>query len=589
MKTIQPFVQQIVEAMSAVLGVEITVIDKYRERIAGTGRFRQEIGNKIPNSFILSKALRNRTYYIIDNPGENVLCKDCLNYKHCIETAIIVLPISSQQDLFGAMCLVAFDEKQRRKLLMEKQNLLSFITYFSELISSKAREQKLIGEITFISKQLQKVIDAVNEGIIVFNKEGDISLINSYVKTKITPEAERKFVGKCIKDFIAEIPLDPAASSNHINGFRKGLLEIDNSSFQIIYSLVPVQTCGKTEATILVFHISEDINKLIDTISKAKDLVTFSDLLGSSNEFLEAKVKAQIAAKGDSTILLVGESGTGKELFARAIHSASKRNKGPFVAINCAAIPNNLLESELFGYEGGAFTGARREGKPGKFELADGGTILLDEVGDMPMEMQAKLLRVLEDRSIERVGGTKSVKVDVRVIASTSRNIEEMIEKGKFRSDLFYRISTIPIFLPPLRRRKEDIPIYVDYFLRGFNSKLGKNIKGFTREAEKMLMAYDWPGNVRELKNVVEYAVNMENSTYIRAKNLPDRVKIPKIQRNPEPFPLSLREREERKVIIEALAKFGKTTEGKKLAAKELNISLATLYRKIKKYNISPI
>jgi len=584
LKAIKTFVQQIIEALSTVLEVEITVVDKDLERIAGTGKFRSKIGNKIPNTYILNKVIQTGQHHIIEDPGRNKLCKGCPDSHRCPETAVIDLPIVLENNIIGAMALVSFDEVTRKKLLQKKNKLLLFIKHFSQLISSKVLEEKLTKESLFLSEQLKSVLNTIDEGIIVINKTGRINLVNSYVKQKVDSFMEQNLIGKPIGKIMPEINLNNALSLGNRINYQKGFIKNKTNIFQIIYSCCPISLAGNVEGAILNFHIAEDANKLIYKMSEVKDLVTFEDILGESPIFTEAKLRAKTAAKNDSTILLLGESGTGKELFARAVHSASQRHTRPFIVINCAAIPDNLLESELFGYEKGAFTGARKEGKPGKFELADKGTILLDEIGDMDMIMQAKLLRVLEDKCIERIGGTKTRKIDVRVIASTSRNLDDMLQSNSFRIDLYYRISTIPIYLPPLRQRREDIPSYLDFFRRHFNHTLDKEIKGFSNEAEEMLRQYKWPGNVREVKNVIEYAVNMETSANITVKNLPDKIKE-EINTNGNSVN-SFKEREAED-ILKMLARFGETTKGKKIAANELGISLATLYRKIKKYNIA--
>jgi len=583
LKTIQPFVQQIVETMSTVLEVEITIVDNNLERIAGTGKFKSEIGAKIPESYILNKVIKTGLNHIIENPGENKLCKDCPHYHHCIETAVIDLPIVSNDHIIGAMCLVSFNEIQRKKLLQKKNNLLLFIKDFSQLITSKVMEEKLKKESLFMSEQLTSVLNTINEGIIVIDKDGTINLVNSYVKQKLGFFMENDLLGKSIWRFMPEIAMGSVLNSDDPINYQKGSIKNKKNIFQIIYSCIPVRISSEVKGAILVFHISEDAKKIVHRISEVRDLVIFDDLLGASKIFNESKLKAQIAAKNDSTVLLLGETGTGKELFAKAIHSASKRNSGPFIVINCAAIPDSLLESELFGYERGAFTGARKEGKPGKFEQANKGTLLLDEIGDMNMAMQAKLLRALEDKCIERIGSTKLKRIDVRVIAATSKNIDHMVEKENFRSDLYYRISTIPIVLPPLRQRKKDIPIYLDFFRRHFNFVLEKEIKGITKEVEQILKKYDWPGNVRELKNVVEHAMNMENDTYINIASIPDKIRD---NTNAKNSTLSFKEKKESQAILKELEKYGKTTTGKRLASKEIGVSLATLYRKIKKYNL---
>ncbi len=254
-----------------------------------------------------------------------------------------------------------------------------------------------------------------------------------------------------------------------------------------------------------------------------KKKYSLQNVIGISDKMQEVFKTALKAARTKATILLIGESGTGKELIAKAIHFESDRSKGPFLAINCAAIPENLLEAELFGYEKGAFTGALVS-KPGKFELANGGTIFLDEIGDLPLALQAKLLRVIQDKTFERIGGTKSIKVDIRIIAATNKDLEEMVKNGKFREDLYFRLNVIPIYLPPLRERKEDIPLLIDHFLKKFNKEYGKNIS-INKSAMEKLINYSWPGNVRELENTIERLIILAEGDEITLDDLPFYIK----------------------------------------------------------------
>lgn len=236
---------------------------------------------------------------------------------------------------------------------------------------------------------------------------------------------------------------------------------------------------------------------------------TFDDIIGTSHAITQVKQHALTASKYDSNILLTGETGTGKELFARAIHNASPRRDYPFVAVNCTAIPESLLESELFGYEAGAFTGAGKNGKPGKFELANHGTLFLDEIGDMPLFLQAKLLRATQNMEITRVGGLYQKRIDARIISATNQDLEEHIRTHRFRDDLYYRLCVAPISLPPLKQRLDDIPVLADYFITRYAHQFSKVVSGLTDDALDLLMEYDWPGNARELENVIEYAVNV--------------------------------------------------------------------------------
>jgi len=319
---------------------------------------------------------------------------------------------------------------------------------------------------------------------------------------------------------------------------------------------------------------------------------TFDDIIGKSRAIMVAKKRALRAAKGDSNILITGESGTGKELFAQAIHMASPRRHGPFVVVNSAGIPENLLESELFGYESGSFTGARKGGKPGKFELAHNGTIFLDEAADMSMGMQAKLLRVIQEKEFERVGGTVSYTVDVRILAASNRDLWEMVQRGQFREDLYYRLDVVTIRTPSLRDRFEDLPLLTDYIIPQIRERTNSNVTGVTRRVLDLFATYDWPGNVRELINVLEGAMNLNTGELIDVHALPSRVRkqmmrareeISKLS-NPPLFAFTDRASAEKAMIEQAI----KTTSGnKRQAAMMLQMSRATLYNKLRKYGIA--
>ncbi|MEW5866314.1 MAG: sigma 54-interacting transcriptional regulator [Bacillota bacterium] len=247
----------------------------------------------------------------------------------------------------------------------------------------------------------------------------------------------------------------------------------------------------------------------------------FAAIIGASAGVAAARDMARRAARGDSNVLLLGETGTGKEVFARAIHEASRRAHSPFVAVNCAAVPETLMESEFFGYDDGAFTGALKKGKSGKFELASGGTIFLDEVGDMPLTLQAKVLRAIQERTIERLGGTREIPVDVRVIAATNRNLKEMVAEKRFREDLYYRLDVITIAIPPLRERREDIPDLVDHFLRRLNGVCHTSVTRIHPSVMHTFLKHAWPGNLRELENVLERALNLTDGNEIQLEHIP--------------------------------------------------------------------
>ncbi|MFH0958959.1 MAG: sigma 54-interacting transcriptional regulator [Pseudomonadota bacterium] len=318
---------------------------------------------------------------------------------------------------------------------------------------------------------------------------------------------------------------------------------------------------------------------------------TFNDIMGTSNAIELTKKRAFRAAKGDSNVLITGESGTGKELFAQAIHMASPRRHGPFVAINCAGIPENLLESELFGYEFGSFTGARKGGKPGKFQMSHNGTIFLDEVPDMSVGMQAKLLRVIQEREFERVGGTQTFEVDVRIIAATNRDLWDMVQKGQFREDLYYRLDVVSVQTPPLRNRLEDIHLLTQFFISRIRGRIESNVTGITEEVLELFVSYEWPGNVRELRNVIEGAMNLNTGTLIDADSLPTRIKQKMMMIHQEKsiassgpvYAFEDGALKEKAMIEHAMQE---ANSNKRKAATMLRMSRATLYNKLKKYGI---
>lgn len=316
----------------------------------------------------------------------------------------------------------------------------------------------------------------------------------------------------------------------------------------------------------------ESLRRELEGRSSVGDLVSRSPLMQRVFEALPA------IAASPSTVLIVGETGTGKEIMARTIHSLSPRNKGPFLAINCGALPDNLLESELFGYKAGAFTGANKD-KPGRFALARGGTLLLDEIGEISPALQVRLLRVLQERTYEPLGSTRTEKADVRVIASTNVDLAEKMRNGTFREDLYYRVNVVRVELPPLRRRKEDIPLLIEQFINRFNRLRQKSIRGFKRDALSLMMAHDWPGNIRELENVIERAFILVNSGDIGLEHLPEEMISGGRQRPAGPDIRNARQDIEARSIREALLRNG---NNRLAAARELGIHKSTLFRKIR-------
>jgi DNA-binding NtrC family response regulator len=330
--------------------------------------------------------------------------------------------------------------------------------------------------------------------------------------------------------------------------------------------------------------------EISDLKRKLAEQKSFDSIIGTNDKMKKLIEQAKSVADTDTTVLIQGESGVGKEIIANAIHQTSRRKDGPFVAVNCGAIPLSLIESELFGHEKGSFTDAK-ETKPGKFEQANGGTLFLDELGELPLDAQVKLLRVLEDKKITRVGGIKPFPVNVRILSATNKNLEERVQKGSFRLDLYYRLNIFPIQIPPLRERKEDIPLFIEYFINMFNSELGLNIKNISKEAVDQLINYNWPGNIRDLQNAIQSAMILCKEGIITREHLPLRIKgYPGLDGTKAEFDSGLDEnlksinsKLEKGLIIEAL---NKCNYNRAETANLLKISRKTLFNKMKQHNL---
>lgn len=351
-----------------------------------------------------------------------------------------------------------------------------------------------------------------------------------------------------------------------------------------------VSACGRRVGTVLVLSEAKRLHRWLNEAMGSRARITFADLVGESREFIVARHLAMMASCSDSNILLTGETGTGKDALAQAIHNASSRSQGPFVALNCAAIPRELIASELFGYADGAFTGARRGGYMGKFLLANGGTLFLDEIGEMPLDMQAALLRVLEDKEITPVGSTETVPLDVRVIAASNKDLVQEARNGTFRSDLYYRLNVINIHLPPLRERRLDIPLLARAFVERFCRRNKRAMAQISSEAMEILSSYSWPGNVRELQNVIERALVLCQEGEIGVGHLPPHLQLrdkvtganSAFQSPPEKLLL-------RSLEAEAIrACLARCSGNRALAARELGIARSTLYRKLKAMSNAP-
>lgn len=487
----------------------------------------------------------------------------------------------------------------RKPVINDKGEIVGAIAVFREITEIK----KLAEEITNlkeIQSMLKAIFEATQDAISVVDQDGYGVLINP-AYTRLTGYTEKDIIGEfCTKDLHEgeSVHLKVLETKKPISGVK---LRVGPNKREVIVEAAPIIVDGELRGSVGVLHDLTEINHLINELNQAKSIIrsleakyTFDDIIGRNEKFLKIIKKAKAAATTPATIILRGESGIGKELFAHAIHNKSKRKHNKFIRVNCAALSDSLLESELFGYESGAFTGASKKGKVGFFEQADGGTIFLDEIGEVNKSTQVKLLRVLQEKEILRVGATKPTKVDVRLISATNKNLEKEVQEGNFRKDLYYRLNVIPINIPPLREHMEDIEPIVNHLIVKYNQEYGRHIEIVSTQAMQIIKNYQWPGNVRELENYIGRAIiNMElGEQVIKQKHLPNINQINKkelVEQNEVSYELDAVELKkakalfERQHIIKVLKANG---HNRKKTAKALDITERSLYYKIKKYEI---
>lgn len=434
-------------------------------------------------------------------------------------------------------------------------------------------------------QQQQAIIELLDEGVIVVSRSGEVKLMNSKAASMLGLPAPQQ--GENIYKFMRPSQmLDNILTGDPHIMDQEAQFPLESGSLSCFFSAMSLT---REACVVLTFREARRMRGFAARVAGSKAVYTFDRILGDSPPLMEVIEQAKTIARGNTTVLILGESGTGKELFAQSIHNASPRASRPFVAVNCGALPRNLVESELFGYEDGAFTGASRTGKPGKFELADGGTIFLDELGEMPMDAQVSLLRLLQNGEVTRIGGKSSRTVSVRVIAATNKNLEEAVRQHTFREDLYYRLNVFTLVLPPLRSRMSDIELLAEHFLLKFAGSLGKDVRGFTPGALALLRRYQWPGNIRELENVIERMVHMSQGVPsididVLPANILNHEGIPGGAPRPA-VPRGLLSHQEKETIVRALQEAGGNIRA---TAKALGISRSGLYVKMRRFGLSP-
>jgi PAS domain S-box-containing protein len=601
-------VQQVAEAIHVAVGVEVEIVDETLCIIGGTGLFegmigRREESGRVQGNGLYATVLRNgRTEFIEDAPNYTRYGSSLAANTSGGELAEICTPIEFNDKVVGIIGLIALNEEQKSVLLDKERDMVTYIEKMADLLAAKADLKAVLSERESQLSEMEAALESAHEGIVSIDRNGYVKHCNNHAAGLFgvtIDEITGSHISRYMKGASALKVLESGIGYTENEEVYKSY----GGTSHFIVSATPYYTGKAIDGVVISFRDIEEAQKLAYSMKTRALKYTFDDIIGASTHIERLKSQAATIARGGSTVLITGESGTGKEMFARAIHYSGPRSSSPFITVNCGAIPENLIESELFGYEKGAFTGADKKGKQGKFELADGGTIFLDEIGDMPLLLQVKLLHVIQNLRFERVGGNRTIIVDVRVIAATNRNLEELIEQGLFRSDLYYRLSVIPLFVPPLREHPDDIELLLLHFLRKYNRFMNRSISGFSEAASKALSEYEWPGNVRELENAVEYGVNMAQSDIIDMEAVPARIRAG--QRIPESGTIgtksvtgslsqirdtesgSTKPMKERVRMFEAelirnkLLEYGDSGSIREELAKELGISRATLYRRL--------
>jgi sigma-54 dependent transcriptional regulator, acetoin dehydrogenase operon transcriptional activator AcoR len=582
LQQIKDVVQEVAEAIASALKMEVEIFDRNLVVIGATGRIRSKIGFKQETSHVSKYSLETGTSCIIEKPGEHHLCSNCKIKSDCFCTAALVCPINRNGVIMGTISLLSFNKEQRSTLLSRQGQFLDFMARMGELLAGRALLNEALNQLASSEKHLKTTIDSVSEGILAVDTDNNISYINKAAEKLLNAFGE-KLIGKPVRNYFPGSPLPSIINSRKPLTRGEISYRLSDHEHNFAFSAYPIILENSVIGAVKIFRNIDDIVPYADNFARRHEAVTFENILGESIAIKGLIEKAKIVASSRSTVLLLGESGTGKELFAKAIHQASPYKNRTFQAINCSAIPESLLESELFGYEEGAFTGARKGGKPGRFELADGGTLFLDEIGDMPLYLQSKLLRVLENNTLERIGGTRKYSFVVRIIAATNQNLELMVKEGRFRNDLFYRLNVIPLLLPSLRERQDDIMCLIKHLLEKYCFLLNKNIIYVDEEVEEILFNYNWPGNVRELENVVEYAVNFEQTGQLTKSSLPRWITEKQELPDHKTMLKNKTRQWEHSIIESMIEEYGTSLKAKKAIAKQLGISITTLYRKLNK------
>lgn len=564
LNSIKNNLNDIISTMATLTNMEYAIFDTEAELVSSTKVYLKRKGQSVHTASI--EEVLTLGNVVVNKPGLMKSCIGCRFANNCPSTIEILSCVKLDGQPIGVVSMTSFTHDGHLLIEDNLHKYMEILGYMSNLISMYAYNEAARNTPGILSKAIEHLIHDSGKNYMVIDRNGYLlhwddgtqellSYCDLYTQSlsMIFPQELSSWI------FSTQYP---SSRSFAFQGFSGEVFS------------TPLSTENGIEGFVLRFDKRDD-----EVLKKSSSSSYLDKIITQDPGLIEVKKIITKLTSSPSSILITGESGTGKEIAAKAIHYTSNRSNKPFIPVNCANIPENLFESELFGYEEGAFTGAKKRGKSGILEMANNGTVFLDEIGELPHHSQAKLLRFLQDGVIQRLGSITNIPLNVRIIAATNQDLELLMGEGKFREDLFYRLNVIPIHLPPLRERKSDIPLLIEHFIKAMNSRLSKKITGIDMLALKAMTDYSWPGNVRELENSIEYAMNMEETSRISLSSLPVRILNSCSTDSDLRSKLS---RSESSIIISALDRNGWDLDGKMKTAEELGISLRTLYRRLK-------
>lgn len=585
LKDIQDTAACYARIIAGIIGIDVEVVDAELTRLAGTGRYAADVGRTIAEKKEgYRQVLRTGRSLILETPPDHPVCRLCVERECCRAVLSCTAPLKDDGEVSGIIGLICLSEKERTRFLNNRETYVPFLELCGETMLPKLREHAGSDPTQMFLHFMLRILDVSNRGIVLFNAKGDLAYLN---------ETARQILGIGGK----ELPLEGVfrRTGEKFSDLEEYVFVHKGHVCTLAGRMVTLTPPYAPFAAVFTFEPFPRMAEHISAFGPSfPECAGIESIPGHSSAMISLKEQILSIARSASTVLVTGESGTGKEMVARVIHAVGERGDRPFVSVHCGAVPDVLLESELFGYTGEAFPSANAKGRIGKCELAQGGVLFLDEITTIPLYLQIKLVHFLQEQMFSRLGSDRRIKADIRVIAATSENVPQAIQEGRFREDLFHCLQVVHLHIPPLRERREDIQVLADHFLAKYGKLLKKRIVAADAAFLEALSLYSWPGNIREFENVIEFVVNtMDTEDTLHAGLLPtffqERVGVSSEQaraslrafRHQGIVPLADLERQ---AIQNALRHFGDDTPGKKAAAAALGIGIATLYRKLKEY-----